>query len=107
MRAKSPKHLNFIRSLPCVICQDNTAIEAAHIRYADRRAAKPITGFGIKPDDCWTLPLCGKHHRAQHAGSERIFWTQSLVDPIFLALALYRVSGDHETGEQIIRAARE
>ena len=105
MRAKFPKHLDFIRQLPCVVCHDNTATEAAHLRYGDRRAAKPQTGMGIKPDDCWTLPLCSKHHAEQHTMGERIFWSRGAVDPVFLALALYRVSGDHELGEQIIGAA--
>ena len=34
------------------------------------------------PDDRWTLPLCGKHHRLQHEQSERYFWAQYFIDPI-------------------------
>ena len=103
-RDKSPKHLDYIRSLRCCVCHDNTATEAAHVRFNDRRAAKPLTGMGIKPDDCWTVPLCGKHHGAQHCQGERQWWDKMGIDPIFLAMALHRVSGDHEAGETIIAA---
>ena len=100
---KSPKHLDFIRSLPCIVCGDNTSTEAAHVRFADLRAAKPITGIGIKPDDCWTMPLCGKHHREQHTVSERVFWKRYSMDAIFICLALWRVTGDHDAALVIMQ----
>ena len=74
-------HLDFIRGLPCLICLDNTSTEAAHVRMADNRAAKPITGVGRKPPDMWTVPLCGRHHRMQHAGGEAKFWDRKMIDP--------------------------
>lgn len=101
-RVKDDKHLDFIRSLPCVLCGDNTSTEAAHIRYGDRRVAKRPTGGGEKSDDCWTVPLCGQHHREQHLGSERAFWQRCTLDPIFIAMSLHRLSGNHEAGMQII-----
>ena len=103
-RIKNEKHLAFIRSLPCVICADATATEAAHIRYADERAGKRQTGIGEKPSDQWTIPLCGNHHRAQHSMGEREFWKSVGADPILIALSLYSVSGDREAGEQIIQS---
>lgn len=103
-REKSSKYLDFIRSLPCVLCGDNVSVEAAHIRFADARADKRQTGMGEKPDDVWTLPLCGRHHRVQHEMNERAFWFAKDVDPIFIALALYRVDGNHEAAERIISA---
>lgn len=106
-RQKSASHLDFVRSLPCLICGDNTSTEAAHIRFADRRAAKRQTGMGEKPDDIFSIPLCGLHHRAQHLLSEREFWNGVGIDPIFIALALNRVAGQHELGEQIIQVAHE
>lgn len=106
-RVKSKAHLDFIRSLNCVICGDGTTIEAAHVRYSDPRAAKPITGIGIKPSDIFVVPLCGHHHREQHnEGNERAWWAGYGADPIFVSLALYSVSGDHEAAAQIIGAAR-
>jgi hypothetical protein len=98
------KHLDFIRALPCVVCLDNVSVEAAHVRMSDRRAAKINAGVGQKPHDRWALPLCGKHHREQHGMNEGKFWDCVLIDPIFVALALYSVSGDMERGEMIIQA---
>lgn len=103
MRDKSANHLDYIRQLPCVICGDNTCTEAAHVRYGDARVAKPLTGIGIKPDDCWTVPLCSEHHRDQHKRGEYRWWKGLRIDPVFLALALWRASGDIEDGEAIIR----
>lgn len=101
-RNHNTQHLAFIRQLPCVICGDNTTTEAAHIRFASRRAGKRATGMGEKPDDCWTVPLCGRHHREQHGMNELMFWTESEIDPIFVALALWNATGHTERGEQII-----
>ncbi len=103
MRRRNEKHLVFIRTLPCVLCGDNTSVEAAHIRRADARIAKPITGNSIKPDDRFTLPLCGRHHRDEQQLGEGGFW-QDDQDPVLWALAIYSVSGDAEAAEEIIRA---
>lgn len=105
-RVRDEKHCDFIRSLSCATCGDNTSTEAAHIRMGDPRAAKRPTGMQEKPDDRWVIPLCGRDHREQHHVGERAFWAGKEIDPIFLALALYGVSGDHEAGEQIIQEMR-
>lgn len=102
-RQKDDGHLKFIRQLPCVICGDNTSTEAAHVRMPDPSVAKPLTGIAIKPDDRFTVPLCGKHHMDQHSMSEREWW-HGRGDPVKIALALYSVSGDHAAGEQIVLA---
>jgi hypothetical protein len=114
-RKKDNKHLNFIRGLPCCVCLNNIETEAAHVRMADPRAAKRYVGKGEKADDRWTLPLCSYCHSFQHATGESRFWCEHVpslvptqlsneIDPIFLALALHSVSGDHAAGEEIIRA---
>ena len=74
---------------------------------ADARIGKPITGIGIRPDDRFVLPMCGKHHRAQHdAGNERQFWqVECGIDPVIYALALHSVTGDWDAGTRIIQAA--
>lgn len=96
-REKSEKHLDFIRSLPCCVCADNTSTEAAHVRFSDPRAAKVNPGHSAKPSDKWTVPLCGRDHRDQTvAGDERSWWASKGIDPIFLAMALHDHSGDHE-----------
>lgn len=101
-RQFSEKHLDRIRQLPCLICLNNIMTEAAHIRMADPRIAKPLTGGGTKPDDKYTVPLCGDHHREQHKTSERAFWDKYKLDPILISLALYSCK-DHGEAEDLIR----
>lgn len=105
-RKKDEKHLEFVRSLPCLVCGDNTSTEAAHVRYGWRKAAKRDVGKSEKPDDKWTLPLCGRCHRTQHDEGERMFWHARVIDPIFVCLALWSVTGDQELGEQITQNVR-
>jgi hypothetical protein len=75
-RVREEKHLVFIRSCPC------TSTEAALIRMGSITHNKPHTGAGEKPSDKWTLPLCGRHHREQHAfGDELAFSAASIPSP--------------------------
>lgn len=104
-RRHDPSHLDFIRQLPCLVTGDNTSVEAAHIRMADPRIAKPITGIGVKPDDRFVVPLSGRMHREQHEIGERKFWEARGIDPVLIALALFSVSGDHAEGTKIIEKA--
>lgn len=104
-REHEPDHLAWIRTLPCVVCLDDTATEAAHVRLSDARAAKVNPGVGQKPHDRWTVPLCSDCHREQHdCGDEAKWWALYDRDPILIALALYSVSGDYAKGMTIIRA---
>jgi hypothetical protein len=103
-RQRDGAHLDFVRSLPCAICGDNTSTEAAHIRFNEPKVAKENPGMQQKPDDRFAVPLCGRHHREQHSGNERAWWNGYKIDPHFLALALHNASGDTERGEAIIRA---
>jgi hypothetical protein len=86
-RVHDEKHLKFIRSQPCCLCGDNTSTEAAHIRVGSIPHNKNHTGMGEKPSDKWTLPLCNRHHREQHAfGDELAYWAEWGVDPFVLAI---------------------
>jgi hypothetical protein len=102
-RQHSEKHLSYIRGLPCIICGDPTRTEAAHVRFADLTVGKRPVGKGEKPDDAWALPLCGEHHRAQHMVNERSWWEAQRIDALRVALALFKFTGNHEIGEQIVR----
>lgn len=104
-RVHNAKHLDFIRSLPCIVTGNDVNVEAAHIRFSDLRIAKRKVGIGEKPDDIWVLPLCGEQHRRQHTMNERVYWQRVGIDPILYALALFAVSGDHERGCQIVASA--
>lgn len=103
-RQKNDRHLDFLRSLSCCVCLDNTSTEAAHVRYSEPKLGKRSTGMQEKPDDAFAVPLCGRDHREQHTMNERAYWNGKQIDPVALALALYKVSGDHEAGERIVRA---
>lgn len=64
---------------------------------------KRYTGKQEKPSDCWTVPLCGYHHRQQHSTGEVRFWEMFEIDPFRVAAFLYASSGDFEAGETIIK----
>jgi hypothetical protein len=102
-------HKGFIAKLPCLITGANR-VEVAHIRYGEPDLGKPSTGMQQKPSDKWTVPLAPHVHRegpeAQHGSGERDWWTSKGVDPLKVAEALYRVSGDLEAGRAICRNAR-
>lgn len=102
---KLKKHIDFIRGLPCLICGNNIETQAAHVRYAEPRANKPITGMQYR-DDRWVVPLCGECHALQHDGSERGYWESIGINPVWAASELRHVSGDHEAGCRIVEAFR-
>jgi hypothetical protein len=107
-RERDEKHLKFIRGLPCLCCGNDIETEAAHIRFADRSVCKRETGMAEKPDDAFTIPLCGRCHREQHAaGDERGFWRKQGIDVIRVALALWKWSGDGGACALILVTARD
>lgn len=101
-RVENKLHLQFIRNLPCCCCGDNTTTEAAHIRTGNLAYGKRNTGGAEKPDDAWTVPLCGQHHREQHTKSEDAFWASYGINPYVLAMSLYLRSGDYEMAITIL-----
>ncbi len=101
-RKKSPSYLEWIRTLPCVLCGDDVTTEAAHLRMAIPWLGKPITGMGIKPDDVWVLPLCHGHHARQHMDGETKFWG-AMRQPGVMCLALWRVKFDRQAACDMIR----
>lgn len=57
-------------------------VEAAHIRLGTGG------GMSMKPDDWFTVSLCGGLngcHAKQHNQGERTFWGKAKIDPIALA----------------------
>jgi len=88
-RQHDKRHLDFVRSLPCCICGEDTTVEAAHIRTGSIPHGKRSTGLQEKPSDKWAVPLCGKHHREQHAaGNEIAWWASYGKDPFMIAIGL-------------------
>ncbi|MGF6434355.1 hypothetical protein [Bradyrhizobium elkanii] len=101
-RVHDDKHLDFIRSLPCVCCGNNIQTEAAHLRVTNRKYGKDFTGGGRKPSDRWALPLCSNCHREQHGGNEDAFWRARGINPFVLALSLHAASGDYALAHDVI-----
>lgn len=98
-----PKHLDFIRSLPCAACGKASPSEPAHVRITS--ADHPGSGGGTqyKPPDRFTVPLCTTCHRRQHGSpGEVAFWSQLGVDPLDLSLRLWTVTGDQDAGERAV-----
>lgn len=105
-RIKDDTHEDFIRSLPCTICGDNTTTECAHVSYADIKIGKFGRGKGQKEESIWVVPLCGQCHRDQHESDERLFWAVRGIDPCRVGAALFIRTGDHQTALQILEANR-
>lgn len=99
-RKHDAAHLSYVRAQRCCIGFCNRPAEAAHIRMACEAIGKQPTGMQEKPDDKWTVPLCGYHHRtgvgAQHNMGEREFWELAGINPFEIAVRLFIESGGYE-----------
>ena len=75
-REHSTPHLEWIRSLPCMIGRPTcgTTVHAHHVRVGTGG------GTGRKPDDRWTVPLCPLHHAEGHTGGWATFEAKHGVD---------------------------
>lgn len=105
-RQTKASHLEWIRTLPCLVTGIRFEIDAAHIRYADHRFAKRMVGLQEKPDDRWVVPLTREEHKIQHSMNERGFWIVRGIDPTIVAAALWIESGNDEAAEIILNEAR-
>ena len=72
---RMPKYLEYIRTLPCVVCKTTYDIQAAHVRYI------APSGTGIKPPDSSTVSLCQPCHADQHSRGEEAWWKSKGLDP--------------------------
>lgn len=66
---RSPQHLAWVRGHECLALDETCSdrIEAAHVRTGTDG------GMGVKPSDCFTVPLCSHHHALQHNMGEGSF----------------------------------
>ena len=86
IRLRDKEHCKFVATQPCIVC-GRTPSEAHHIRFAQPRA------LGRKVSDEYTVPVCRLHHRELHRyGDEASWWTAVSVDPLPIALKLWRRS---------------
>jgi hypothetical protein len=83
---RDKEHCKFVAWQPCVVC-GRTPSEAHHIRFAQPRA------LGRKVSDEYTVPVCRLHHRELHGyGDETSWWAAVSIDPLPIALELWRRS---------------
>jgi ERF superfamily protein len=86
IRLRDKEHCKFVAAQPCVVCGRRPA-EAHHIRFAQPRA------LGRKVSDEYTVPVCRVHHRDLHGyGDEASWWAGVSIDPLPIALELWRRS---------------
>jgi len=86
IRLRDKEHCKFVSQQPCVVC-GRTPAEAHHLRFAQPRA------LGRKVSDEYTVPVCRLHHRELHRyGDEASWWAGINVDPVPIALELWRRS---------------
>lgn len=69
VQIRCPGHLAWVRGHECLALDETCSdrIEAAHVRVGTDG------GMGVKPSDCFTVPLCSNHHRIQHDMGEGAF----------------------------------
>jgi hypothetical protein len=86
IRLRDKDHRIFVSRQPCVVC-GRTPADPHHLRFAQPRA------LGRKVSDEFTIPLCRLHHNELHRyGDEVSWWAGVNVDPVPIALALWRRS---------------
>lgn len=84
IRLRDKDHRKFVSKQPCVVC-GRTPADPHHLRFAQPRA------LGRKVSDEFTVPVCRLHHRELHRhGDEAAWWNGVNVDPVPIALALWR-----------------
>ena len=86
IRLRDKEHCKFVATQPCVVC-GRTPAEAHHVRFAQPRA------LSRKVSDEYTVPVCRAHHRELHRfGDEASWWVGVNIDPLPIALQLWRRS---------------
>ena len=78
-RLRSTKYLGFVRSHPCMICENNYGVHAHHLRKKKDNYPKAM---GMKVSDEFTVPLCWSCHARLHQpnSSEDRFWDAEYTD---------------------------
>jgi ERF superfamily len=96
IRLRDKEHRKFVASQPCLLCGRIPA-DPHHLRFAQPRA------LGRKVSDEFTVPVCRLHHQELHRrGDEATWWGEAHIDPIPIALALWRQSqgGESDTDDR-------
>lgn len=74
VKIRSPKHLAFVKSHPCLVTKDGehcngVPVDPHHLMKMGGR------GKGLKECDKWAVPACRRHHHeVTIAGDEEKYW---------------------------------
>jgi hypothetical protein len=91
IRLRDSEHRKFVCRQACVMC-GRTPSDPHHLRFAQPRA------LASKVSDEFIVPLCRVHHRELHRrGDEEAWWRERRIDPIAIALALWRGRGERSS----------
>jgi hypothetical protein len=92
IRLRDKEHRKFVAQQPCLLC-GRTPADPHHLRFAQPRA------LGRKVSDEFTVPVCRLHHSELHRrGDEAAWWKGANIDPVPIALALWRRTRENEAG---------
>ncbi len=95
IRLRDKEHCKFVAMQPCLVC-GRAPSDPHHLRFAQPRA------LGRKVSDEFTVPLCRVHHRELHRrGDEAAWWHAIKIDPMPLALRLWRRTRLNRTGVSV------
>ena len=97
-----PKHLEFIRTLPCCKCGVGYQIVAHHIL----RTKEHLHGMSKKCPDTKVVPMCNDEHNELHGqkGNELNFFNGYPLEP--LADKLYNNTGNYVLCLQFVNSFR-
>lgn len=98
-----PLHRQFINALPCCVCGRPPPSDCAHLRISDAEHPGSGGGTAFKPPDRFCVPLCHPDHLREGTA----FWAELEADPMNLALRLWTVTGDIESGLRAIQRFRQ
>ncbi|HEX5863921.1 MAG TPA: hypothetical protein VF014_06640 [Casimicrobiaceae bacterium] len=95
IRLRDKEHCRFVANQPCLVC-GRAPSDPHHLRFAQPRA------LGRKVSDEFTVPLCRLHHRELHRkGDESAWWQMVKIDPMPLAMKLWRQTRLDRTGVSV------
>ena len=112
------KHLQFIDTLPCIVCGKEGQTTHHHLLRVSREYLSPMEGqeglmfpkvkskgMGTKSDDRFCLPVCPScHAKAHRYGNDKAYFqAQGIEKPEELSLALFKYSGQYEKAMDLMK----
>jgi hypothetical protein len=91
VRLRDKDHRKFVLRQPCLVC-GRVPSDPHHLTFTQPRA------LGRRVSDEFIVPVCRGHHRElHHSGDEVAWWGRLNIDPLPVALRLWRrTRGDGE-----------